>query len=101
MYWLEHCPDRALRWKVWDASVTKASLLQDRSVQTSTTLEEIRQKRNQEGQILGYKSFSDLSMETKMAGSVEHIYHVFDTLLATGEIFIFIFIFLCSCSCIN
>ncbi|KOX79328.1 Oligopeptidase A [Melipona quadrifasciata] len=82
---MEHCPDRALRWKVWDANVTKASLLHDRSLQTSTTLEEIRQKRNQEGQILGYESFSHLSMETKMAGSVENIYHVFDTLLATAR----------------
>ncbi|XP_033197989.1 uncharacterized protein LOC117160961 [Bombus vancouverensis nearcticus] len=82
---MEHCHDRALRWRVWDANVIKASLLHDRSIQTSTTLEEIRQKRNQEAHLLGYKSFTDLSMETKMAGSVQNIHYVLDNLLATAR----------------
>lgn len=87
IFLLEHCPDRALRCKVWETNVIKASVLHDKSVQTSTTLEDIRQKRNQEANLLGYKSFADLSMETKMAASVENVYHVLNTLLATGKIF--------------
>lgn len=82
---IEHCPDRALRCKVWETNVIKASVLHDKSVQTSTTLEDIRQKRNQEANMLGYKSFADLSMETKMAASVKNVYHVLNTLLATAR----------------
>ncbi|KOC62525.1 Oligopeptidase A [Habropoda laboriosa] len=82
---MEYCPDRALRWKVWQADVTKASVLHDRAVETSTTLEGIRQQRNQAANLLGYKTFADLSMETKMAGSVENIYHTFNNLLATAR----------------
>lgn len=73
---------------MWETNVIKASVLHDKSVQTSTTLEDIRQKRNQEANLLGYKSFADLSMETKMAASVKNVYHVLNTLLATGKIFI-------------
>ncbi|OAD52206.1 Oligopeptidase A [Eufriesea mexicana] len=82
---LEYCPNRTFRWKIWDTNVIKASLLHDKSVQTSTTLEDIRQKRNQEAELLGYKSFVDLSIETKMATSVQEIYNVFNNLLATAR----------------
>lgn len=92
IYWIEHCPNRAFRWKIWDTNVIKASLLHDKSVQTSTTLEDIRQKRNQEAELLGYKSFADLSIETKMATSVQEIYSVFNNLLATGKIYIVILV---------
>ncbi|CAK9798755.1 Probable cytosolic oligopeptidase A [Anthophora quadrimaculata] len=82
---MEYCPNRDLRWKVWKADVTKASVLHDKTVQTSTLLERIRQQRNQVANILGYKTFADLSMQSKMAGSVENIYNTFNTLLATAR----------------
>lgn len=76
-----------MRWKVWEADVVRASVAQDRSVQTSTLLEEIRYERNKQAKMLGYKTYVDLSMETKMAGSLENIYETFDNLLETGEVF--------------
>ncbi|CAK9828731.1 Probable cytosolic oligopeptidase A [Anthophora retusa] len=82
---MEYCPNRDLRWKVWKADVTKASVLHDKAVQTSTLLERIRQQRNQAANILGYKTFADLSMQSKMAGSVENVYNTFNTLLATAR----------------
>ncbi|CAL7941023.1 unnamed protein product [Xylocopa violacea] len=83
---MEYCPDRALRLKVWEANVIKASVLyHDRSVHTSSLLEEIRARRIQQANILGYKTFVDLSMETKMAGSVENVYNTLNNLLATAR----------------
>ncbi|XP_043252201.1 probable cytosolic oligopeptidase A [Colletes gigas] len=82
---MEYCPDRALRWKVWDADVTKTSILQERLLQTSTLLEEIRFERNKVAKLLGYKTYVDLRMETKMAGSLENVYSVLDTLLDTAR----------------
>ncbi|XP_076290376.1 uncharacterized protein LOC143213909 isoform X1 [Lasioglossum baleicum] len=82
---MEYCPDHSLRWKVWEADVIKASVLQDRMVQTSTLLEEIRYQRKRRAQLLGYKTYVDLSMETKMAGNVENVYHTLDTLLETAR----------------
>ena len=82
---MEYCPDRSLRWRVWEADVTKASVYQERLLQTSTLLEEIRFERNKRAKLLGHKTFADLSMETKMAGSVENVYSVLDTLLETAR----------------
>ncbi|XP_076243592.1 uncharacterized protein LOC143184898 isoform X2 [Calliopsis andreniformis] len=81
---MEYCPDRTLRWKVWDANVTRGSILHDKSVQTSTVLEEIRFERNKRAKLLGYKTYVDLSMETKMAGSLENVYQTLDSLLETA-----------------
>lgn len=81
---MEYCADRSMRWKLWEANLIKASVFQDKLLQTSTLIEEIRHKRIQRANILGYKSYADLSMESKMAGSVENVYNVLDTLLATA-----------------
>nr|XP_033342606.1 probable cytosolic oligopeptidase A [Megalopta genalis]XP_033342607.1 probable cytosolic oligopeptidase A [Megalopta genalis]XP_033342608.1 probable cytosolic oligopeptidase A [Megalopta genalis] len=82
---MEYCPDNALRWRVWEADVTKASVLQDRFIQTSTLLEEIRHQRMRIAKLVGHKTYVDLSMETKMAKNVENVYHVLDTLLETAR----------------
>ncbi|KZC14840.1 Oligopeptidase A, partial [Dufourea novaeangliae] len=82
---MEYCPDHSLRWKVWEADVTKGSVLQEKLLQTSTLLEEIREQRKKRAKVLGYKTYADLSMETKMAGSLENIYNTFDILLETAR----------------
>lgn len=88
---LEHCPDRSLRSKVWDADVTKVSVFQDKVPHTSTLVEEIRYKRTRQAKLLGYDKYTDLSMETKMAGNLQNVYHTLDTLLKIGKIFTVIY----------
>ncbi|XP_053982476.1 uncharacterized protein LOC128878363 [Hylaeus volcanicus] len=82
---MEHCPVRSLRYKVWEIAVTKGSMLQDRFLQTSTLLEEIRHERKKQAKLLGFNKYTDLSMETKMAGSLENVYNTLDILLQTAR----------------
>ncbi|XP_078046938.1 uncharacterized protein LOC144475186 [Augochlora pura] len=82
---MEYCPDTSLRWRVWEADVTKVSILQERLLQNSTLLEEIRYQRTRRAQLVGYKTYADLSMETKMAGNVENVYRTLNTLLETAR----------------
>ena len=70
---LEYCPDHNLRWNVWQADIRKCSSTQEKALETSTHLEEIRYLRRTQAQILGYKSFIEMSMETKMADSVKTV----------------------------
>ncbi|KAG7197017.1 hypothetical protein KM043_017552 [Ampulex compressa] len=82
---MEYCPERAMRWKVWEANVIKASVYHDRFIQTSSALEELRHYRKRKAEILGYKSYAHLSMETKMAGTLENLYATLDQLLQTAR----------------
>lgn len=70
---------------MWKSKVLRCSLYGDRHSQNSTPLENIRGSRNEVAQALGYKSFAHMSMETKMAGSLENVYDVFETLRQTGK----------------
>lgn len=70
---MEYCPDHNLRWNVWQADVRKCSAAQEKALETSTNLEEIRYLRRTQAQILGYKSFMEMSMETKMADSLQTV----------------------------
>ncbi|KAG5683892.1 hypothetical protein PVAND_013152 [Polypedilum vanderplanki] len=70
---LEHCPDHNARWNLWQADVRKCSRQSDKQFDNSVFLEEIRYARRQQATILGYENFMHMSMETKMAGSVENV----------------------------
>ncbi|XP_043461666.1 probable cytosolic oligopeptidase A [Leptopilina heterotoma] len=78
---LEYCSDRELRKEIWREDVLKCSLYKEREVQNSTSLENIRDYRKEVANHLGYKTFADMSMETKMAGSLENLNNFFDSLL--------------------
>lgn len=78
---MEHCPDRELRWNVWQAMVNRGSTYGNKEYVTSTHLEEIRYLRREQANLLGYKTFADMSMETKMAGSVQNVKNLLLTLL--------------------
>lgn len=82
---LEYCPDRELRAAIWDADVTRCSNYQERSVQASVTLEELRSRRIEQAQRLGFKNYADMSMETKMAGNLENLYNTLEILRNTGN----------------
>uniref|UniRef100_A0A023EZR5 Putative oligopeptidase n=1 Tax=Triatoma infestans TaxID=30076 RepID=A0A023EZR5_TRIIF len=70
---LQYCPDRNLRWNAWLAGRQVASNEGPRELNNSEHLENIRQIRRDMARVLGYDSFAHMSMETKMAGSVENI----------------------------
>lgn len=79
---LEYCPNRTERWNVWQAANRCASTHIEKAVQNSTTIEEIRFLRRDQASILGFGSFLDLSMETKMASGVPQLK---DTINAINE----------------
>ncbi|KAH0553580.1 probable cytosolic oligopeptidase A [Cotesia glomerata] len=78
---MQYCPDRDQRWNVWQALVSRGAQRGENTLRTSSTLEDIRDHKMEQAKLLGYKSFSHMSMETKMAGSLENIYRVMDNLL--------------------
>ncbi|CAH0730023.1 unnamed protein product, partial [Brenthis ino] len=78
---MQYCPDRSLRWNAWQALVQRCSGYGNKDLETSTNIESLRSLRMEQAKILGYDSFADMSMETKMAGSVENIFNIFDGLL--------------------
>lgn len=45
--------------------------------------------RDDEAKLLGYPTYAHLSMETKMAGSLQSVENMLDFLLKKGNIFIF------------
>lgn len=78
---LEYCHDKTARWNIWQADTRKASGQADKSLENSTILENIRSYRNQQAKVLGYGNFAEMSMETKMAGTIENVDNTFKTLL--------------------
>uniref|UniRef100_T1JBM7 Peptidase M3A/M3B catalytic domain-containing protein n=1 Tax=Strigamia maritima TaxID=126957 RepID=T1JBM7_STRMM len=76
-----YCPVRELRWNVWFASVTRSSGLSDSLLNTSLNIEKIRQHRLDEARLLGFENYAQMSMETKMAGSVKNVMTMIATLL--------------------
>lgn len=77
---MECCPDREIRWNVWQAMVSRGSGYSDRELETSTHIEQIRSLRRDQAKLLGYESYADMSMETKMASSVQHVHSLISQL---------------------
>lgn len=66
---MEYCPDRLMRWNLWQANTRKASKLTDRELDTGVQILRIRDFRKEQASLLGYKNYTEMQMETKMAGS--------------------------------
>lgn len=82
---LEYCSIRDLRWNVWQADTRKASSNNDKALDNSTHVESLRRLRRDQATILGYNSFVDMSMETKMAGSIHNVRNVLNTILESAR----------------
>lgn len=82
---LQYCPDREIRWNVWQALANRGSGTLEKDKSTAVHLEEIRNKRHDIATLLGYKTFADMSMETKMAGSVENVKTLINTLFEKAK----------------
>lgn len=83
---MEHCSDPLLRWNVWRAHRSRGSNAGDSALSTGLHLEEIRFQRRDQVKMLGYPSFAAMSMETKMAGSVENVNKMIYLLLEKGKL---------------
>lgn len=82
---MQYCPDSLLRWNVWKAHRSRGSPGQNKDVTTSLHLEEIRFARRDQVKLLGYSSFADMSMETKMAGSINTVKNMIESLAEKGN----------------
>ncbi|XP_023940907.2 uncharacterized protein LOC112047866 [Bicyclus anynana] len=82
---MQYCPDRNLRWNAWQALMQRCSGYVNKDLETSTNIEKLRGYRAEQAAILGYDSFVDMSMETKMAGSLDNVVNVLDSLLTKAR----------------
>lgn len=82
---MQYCPERDLRWNTWQAQVQRCSGYFNKELDTSLHLENIRAFRQEQAAILGFDSYADMSMETKMAGSVDNVNNVLDVLLESAK----------------
>ncbi|XP_047534835.1 probable cytosolic oligopeptidase A [Vanessa atalanta] len=82
---MQYCPDRELRWNAWQAHVQRCSGYGNKDLETSTVIEKLRSLRLEQATILGYDTFVDMSMETKMAGSIDNVLNVLDNLLESAR----------------
>lgn len=81
--YLEHCPQPSQRWNVWQANVRKASTSGGiRELDNSVHIELIRDRRHRIAKLLGYEHFAQMSMESKMIGSVQQVHDFIKELLS-------------------
>lgn len=67
---MKYCSDSSLREKVYRAYVTRAS---NGTFDNSPNIYKILSLRNEQARLLGYKSFAEVSLATKMAGDVSAV----------------------------
>lgn len=77
---MEYCSDREIRWNLWQALVNRGST-KNRELATSLNIEEIRYSRREIANLLGYETFADMSMQTKMASQVQEVHNTIYNLL--------------------
>ncbi|CAB3370728.1 Hypothetical predicted protein [Cloeon dipterum] len=82
---LQYCPMRELRWNVWQASVRRCSNEGDRELNNSVHIEKLRSLRKDQAKLLGFDTFADMSMQTKMAGKVDTVRSMIATLLLKAK----------------
>lgn len=76
---MEYCEDRLERWNVWRAFNSRGSR-NDKILSCSLEIEEMRDLRNNQAKLLGYETFADMSMETKMANSIQNVFSMITTI---------------------
>ncbi len=67
---LEHCPSRELRERIYRAWITRAASGEQ---DNAPLIEQILRLRAEEAELLGYPTYAELSLATKMAPSVEAV----------------------------
>ncbi|KAF0690230.1 Aste57867_18377 [Aphanomyces stellatus] len=73
----KYCSNRALRQEIYCASMAKASTPPH---DNTTVVEEILQLRQEKARLLGFTSYAEFSLATKMAPSVAAVYDMIESL---------------------
>ncbi len=84
---ITHAENRELRQAIYEAYVTRASDcgITDKSYDNAPIMEEIVAKRQEKARILGFSSYAELSLETKMATSVDEVAGFLEDLAARSR----------------
>jgi len=83
---LAYCPDRQMRWNVWQAQTRVAAQSHENTeLRNSYTLEKIRAFRREAANLLGYPTYAHLSMETKMAGPLDRVRETLGNMLQVAK----------------
>ena len=82
---MAYCPERSLRWKVHQADVTRGTRTIDLYTQCYSQVRELRQYRHDVALTLGYKSFAEMSLATKMATNTENVNTMISSLLGKAK----------------
>lgn len=67
------------------ANVLRCSNYQEQELHTSALVNGITTDRCELAEFVGYKNFAEMSMTTKMAGSLQNVYKFLQTLLQIGN----------------
>ncbi|XP_050393671.1 uncharacterized protein LOC126811798 [Patella vulgata] len=77
---LNSCSDRITRYKAWIAYNTRCGVeFHKRNVDNKQLLNDILLYRDDYAKLLGYGNYAELSMENKMAGSLENVLTMLET----------------------
>lgn len=84
-----YCDNRALRAKMYEAFVTRASDQGPMATQFDNTkiMEEIVKLRHEQAQLLGYQNFAELSLERKMANDPKEVIKFLEDLVPKAKQF--------------
>ncbi|XP_012942004.1 probable cytosolic oligopeptidase A [Aplysia californica] len=78
---MTYCSDRMTRWNLWQAYQNRASHVHaGQFLNNNKLIDNLRTYRSDVAKMLGYENFVEMSMETKMAGSVENVLSMIETL---------------------
>jgi len=70
---MEYCPDRKLRWNAYVANVNRGSKEMDVYLNASSQVKDIRQHRLDQAVTIGYDTYAEMSLSSKMAGNIENV----------------------------
>ena len=74
---MQYCPDRELRERLYIASITRAS---SGDIDNRGIIEQILAKRSEKVKLLGYSNYAEKSTKAKMAGSPDKVFDMYDRL---------------------
>ena len=70
---MEYCPDRKLRWNAYVANVNRGSKEMDVYLNASSQVKDIRQHRLDQAVTIGYETYAEMSLSSKMAGNIDNV----------------------------
>jgi len=82
---MEYCPNRLARWNAWCAFYDKGGPSHGVHKTNKKRIEDIRLWRLKQAEILGFKSFAEMSQETKMAGGVDVVLGFLENMRSFGR----------------